>query len=111
MRIARDEVQPAYNAGPLVRIEGESPRVTPHGETMRRHGRRVVNPVYRLSPHGVLAKKDLCRTPGWTDPHWRVVDVAPGDRHHHLTQLLTDAAVESWTVLVATPETATATTR
>jgi hypothetical protein len=68
------------------------------------HGRCVVSAIYRLSPQGVLAKRDLGRASGWTEPHWRVVDVAPGDHHHYITQLLTDAAVESWAVLAAVRE-------
>jgi hypothetical protein len=57
-------------------------------------------PELRLSPAGVLAKRDLCREPGWPSPHWTVLDMPAGDRSHWVGQHLVDQAVAGWSVLV-----------
>jgi hypothetical protein len=54
---------------------------------------------YRLSPQGVLAKRDVVRYPGWMQPHWKVIDVPAGDTWHYPGQLLVDQAVAGWDVL------------
>jgi hypothetical protein len=56
--------------------------------------------VYRLSAAGTLARRDHRREAGGAAPHWIVVDVPAGAVHHHIGQLLPDAAVADWSPLV-----------
>lgn len=62
------------------------------------------HPEYRLFPAGVLVKRDLRREPGWSGPHWTVLDVPAGDRTHYVGQHLVDQAVGGWSVLVRREE-------
>ena len=57
-------------------------------------------PELRMSPAGVIAIRDLCREPGWTDPHWTVIRIPAGDVRHHVGQHLVDQAVAAWSPLV-----------
>lgn len=58
------------------------------------------SPELRMSPAGVLVKRDVRREPGWLDPHWTVLDVPAGDRLHWVGQHIVDQAVAEWSVLV-----------